>query len=160
MSGAYAIRGSVLVVIAIRVATMLDLDALLPRTRALNDHEGITVPTATLAAALARLIDEPVLGAAWMIERDGAPIGYALCTYGFDLEYGGRDAWLTELWIDDGARGGRAGATVLDLLSAELKNLGIGALHLQVRPENPALRLYQRAGFTASPRIVMTRTIG
>jgi hypothetical protein len=32
-------------------------------------------------------------------------------------------------------------------------------LHLQVRPENPAKRLYDRTGFVASPRIVMTRTI-
>jgi ribosomal protein S18 acetylase RimI-like enzyme len=35
----------------------------------------------------------------------------------------------------------------------------VHALHLQVRPDNPALRLYQRSGFVASARIVMTRRL-
>ena len=41
----------------------------------------------------------------------------------------------------------------------ELRSRGIQALHLQVRPENPALRLYQRSGFAVSPRVVMTRRL-
>ena len=93
------------------------------------------------------------------LERDGAAIGYAIVTYGFDLEFGGRDAFLTELWIDREARGGGAGSAALALLDPELRARGVNALHLQVRPDNPALRLYQRAGFIASPRITMTRRL-
>ena len=33
------------------------------------------------------------------------------------------------------------------------------ALHLQVRPENPALRLYERSGFSRSPRLILTRRL-
>jgi ribosomal protein S18 acetylase RimI-like enzyme len=86
-------------------------------------------------------------------------IGYAMVTFGYDLEFAGRDAYLTELWIDPPARGSGAGGAALALLDPELRTHGVHALHLQVRPDNPALRLYLRSGFVASPRIVMTRRL-
>ena len=45
----------------------------------------------------------------------------------------------------------------LRVAAAEYESEMLHALHLQVRPDNPAQRLYRRAGFTASPRITMTR---
>lgn len=143
----------------LRLATSADLDDLVPRTRALNDHEGITVPTATLRDALAVLLRSPALGGVWVITRDDRTIGYAIVTFGFDLEFAGRDAWMTELWVDADHRSTGAGAAAIELLVPELAARRIGALHLQVRPDNPAKRLYERTGFVASPRLVMTRTI-
>jgi ribosomal protein S18 acetylase RimI-like enzyme len=143
--------------IRIRTATLDDIDDVLPRTRALNAHEGIQITDALLESALRHLLANASLGGVWLIERDGAPIGYAIATFGYDLEFGGRDAYLTELWIDEDARGGGAGIEVLAQLETELVQREVRALHLQVRPDNPALRLYERAGFTASPRLVMTR---
>ncbi|MCX5745190.1 MAG: GNAT family N-acetyltransferase [Proteobacteria bacterium] len=102
-------------------------------------------------------IGDPSLGGAWIISDDQAVVGYALVTYGYDLEFAGREAWLTELWIVDDARGRGAGRAALDLLEPHLRAIGIHALHLQVRPENPAMRLYERSGFVASPRTIMTR---
>ena len=145
--------------ISLRSATLDDVPVVLPRTRALNAHEGIQISDELLEAALRNLLANPSFGGVWVIENDGAPIGYAIVAYSYDLEFGGRDSYLTELWIDDAARGLGAGATVLDLLGNELRDRGIRAVHLQVRPENPAFRLYQRAGFTASPRLVMTRRL-
>jgi ribosomal protein S18 acetylase RimI-like enzyme len=146
--------------ISLRAASAADVPALLPRTRALNDHEGITISDAALEAALRRLLGDPALGGVWLIERDGSPVGYAIVTYGFDLEFGGRDAWLTEIWIDLAARGAGAAREALALLEPALRAHGVAALHLQVRPENPARRVYERAGFTTSPRLIMTRTLG
>lgn len=145
--------------ITLRAATPADLPALLPRTRALNDHEGIQIGDAELEAALRRLLETPELGGAWSIERDGEPIGYAIVTYGYDLEFGGRDAYLTELWIDEPERGRGAATSALAGLAPELRARGVHALHLQVRPENPALRLYERSGFVRSPRVIMTRRL-
>ncbi|TMQ11747.1 MAG: GNAT family N-acetyltransferase [Deltaproteobacteria bacterium] len=146
-------------VLHLRPATLDDLAELLPRTRALNAHEGIALEPAALEGALARLLRDPSLGGAWLVEQGGAAIGYAIVTFGYDLEFGGRDAYLTELWIDPPARGHGAGGAALALLDPELRARGIEALHLQVRPDNPARRLYQRSGFVASPRIVMTRRL-
>ena len=145
--------------ISLRPATVDDLPELFPRTRALNAHEGIALDPQQLEVALERLLREPSLGGVWLIERDRAPIGYAIVTFGYDLEFNGRDAVLTELWIDAAARGGGAGAAALRLLGPELRDRGVHALHLQVRPDNPAIRLYQRSGFVASPRVVMTHRL-
>jgi ribosomal protein S18 acetylase RimI-like enzyme len=146
-------------VFSLRPATHDDLAELLPRTCALNAHEGIALDPAALEAALDRLLRDPGLGGAWLVERDRVAIGYAIVTFGYDLEFGGRDAYLTELWIDPPARGGGAGSAALRLLDPELLARGVHALHLQVRPENPAIRLYQRTGFVASPRVVMTHRL-
>jgi ribosomal protein S18 acetylase RimI-like enzyme len=115
---------------------------------------------AALSASLARLLASPEVGGAWLVERGGAVIGYAIVTYGYDLEYGGRDAVLTELWIDAGPRRRRRHRRAAAALEPHLVAAGVGALHLQVRPDNPARHLYDRAGFVASPRIVMTRKLG
>jgi ribosomal protein S18 acetylase RimI-like enzyme len=147
------------VMLSLRPANLDDRGELLPRTRALNAHEGITVDPAALEAALDRLLADPGLGGAWLIERDGAVIGYAIVTFGYDLEFGGRDAYLTELWIDPAARNGGAGGEALQLLEPALRAHSVQALHLGVRPENPAIRLYERSGFVASPRVFMTRRL-
>jgi len=144
-------------VLRLRSAVVDDLAELLPRTLALNSHEGIAIDPPVLSAALERLLRDPGLGGVWLIERDGAAIGYAIVTFGYDLEFGGRDAFLTEIWIDPEARGRGAGSAALALLDPELRSRGVHALHLQVRRDNPALRLYQRSGFVASPRVTMTR---
>ncbi|CAN5915058.1 hypothetical protein BH11MYX2_BH11MYX2_08420 [soil metagenome] len=146
-------------VIAVQVARADELDVLMPRVRALNDHEHITVPTEQLRASLAHLLSYPELGLAFHITRGPTAIGYALTTFSFDLEFGGREAWLTELWIDDVHRGSGVGRAAIELLAAELSDRDIGAMHLQVRPENPAFRLYERMGFEASPRTVMTKRL-
>lgn len=140
-------------------ATIADLDELLPRTRALNDHEGIDISDDRLRAALRTLLVSPELGGAWRIVREGKTVGYAIATYGFDLEFDGRDAHLTELWVDPPQRGGGTAAEALDLLIAELKARGVNAVHLQVRLDNPAIRLYERRGFALSPRRIMTRIL-
>ena len=145
--------------IVLRAATAADAAALLPRIRALNAQEGIAIGAAELAAALDRLLGDRSLGGAWLITEAERAIGYAIVTFGYDLEFGGRDAYLTELWIDPDERGRGAATTALAQLDDALRRLDVRALHLQVRADNPARRLYERTGFVASPRIVMTRRL-
>lgn len=134
-----------------------DFDHVFVRTKALNVIEQIVIDDAKLAAALRRLLAEPALGAAWLVLRDSVVIGHAVVTYGYDLEYGGRDSFLTEFWIDAPHRNAGAGAAALALIGDELRARDVAALHLQVRTDNPALRLYERAGFERSSRIVMSK---
>lgn len=145
--------------VTLRLATSGDFDAVFHRTKAFNADEGIAIDDAALAAGLRRLLAEPALGGAWLVVRDGSVIGHAVVTYGYDLEFGGADSFLTEIWIDEAARGDGVGSDVLELLAAELRARDVRALHLQVRPDNPAIRLYERAGFVTVPRVVMTRRL-
>ncbi|CAN5906896.1 hypothetical protein BH11MYX3_BH11MYX3_12740 [soil metagenome] len=145
--------------IALRPATLTDFEAVFPRTRALQDHEAIEITDARLDAGLRTLLGNPGFGGVWLVLREGETIGYAIVTYGFDLEFGGREGWLTELWIDADQRTQGAGTAVLEALIPELEQRDIKAVHLQVRADNPAMRLYERSGFVASPRTIMTRRI-
>ncbi len=145
--------------IRLRRATEADLTELLPRTRALNDHEGIAVATPDLEAALERLLRDPAIGGAWLVDDDERPIGYVIVTFGYDLEFAGRDAWLTEIWIDPDQRGRGAGSVALALIGDELRAEGVRAVHLQVRPDNPAMRVYHRAGFHTVPRQILSRRL-
>ena len=143
----------------LRLAHPEDLAVVLPRTAALNAHEAITLEPAALETALAKLLGDDALGRLWLVLSDGVPVGYALVTFGYDLEFNGREAWLTELWIDEDARGSGAGQRALELLVPELRALGVRAMHLQVRPDNPARRLYERNGFTTVPRVIMSKRL-
>lgn len=142
---------------SLRLATLAERASVVSRTRALNALEQIEIDDAKLAAATERLLSDASLGQVWFIERGGIAIGHAVVTYGFDLEFGGRDCFLTELLVDSDERGRGAGAAALGLLETELRQRDVRALHLGVLPENPARRLYERSGFVASPRVLMTR---
>ena len=144
---------------ALRTARLDDVPALLPRSRALQDHEGIEISDEALAAALREMLADPELGCVFMIEDDGASVGYAFLAFSFDLEFAGREAWLTEFFIDDAVRGRGAGAFALAALEPELRARGVHAFHLQVREQNPALRLYERAGMKRVPRVIMSKRL-
>jgi ribosomal protein S18 acetylase RimI-like enzyme len=81
-------------------------------------------------------------------------------TFGFDLEYGGKDAFLTELWIVPDQRHRGLGRTALEAAEEYARQGGAHALHLLVRHDNSTARgLYQRAGYETEPRVVMTKRL-
>ncbi len=142
------------------VADSTDLPRILPMMRDFNRNEHIALDESTLVPALAQLISDPSIGRLWLFEHGDALVGYAVLTFGFDLEWAGRDAWLTELWIVDGARGGGLGRVALAAVEREAVRLGARALHLMVRHENvEARRLYETAGFGAVARETLTRRL-
>ena len=142
------------------VATGADIPRILPMMREFNLHEGIAVDEALLVPALGKLLADATLGGLWLLEHDGRLVGYVVLTFGFDLEWAGRDAWLTELWIIPEARGGGMGRAALAAIEIEASRLGVRALHLMVRHENVEARgLYESAGFRAPPRETLTKRL-
>jgi aminoglycoside 6'-N-acetyltransferase len=142
------------------VATAGDVSRILPMMRDFNRYEAIAIDEATLVPALEKLLGDPNIGGLWLIERQSAVIGYAVLTFGFDLEWAGRDAWLTELWVIAEARGGGTGRAALQAVENEAVRLGARALHLMVRHENVEARgLYESAGFHAPLRETLTKRL-
>jgi hypothetical protein len=74
----------------IRPATAGDAPLLVALSGELNAHESIAVTPGELEAGLRELLGDPHLGIVFVIEDGGAPVGYALCAYAFDLEFSGR----------------------------------------------------------------------
>lgn len=150
--------------IELRRAGADDRGLLLALVRGLYECEHIPFDEARAARALGGLLADPSLGGVWIVERPGAPagpIGYAVLTVGYSLEFGGRFALLDELFIREEHRGAGAGRQVLARIEEICRGLGLEAVRLEVDRSNRVAReLYRKAGFAAHDRDLMTLWIG
>jgi ribosomal protein S18 acetylase RimI-like enzyme len=143
-----------------RPATDLDVPLILEMMEDFNRLENIPWQRGPGEAPLRTLIAAPERGLVSVGARGEALLAYFILTWGFDLEWGGPDAFLTELYLRPEIRGAGHGARTLAAALATAREHGARAVHLMVRPDNePAVRLYRRAGFAAPPRVLMTRPL-
>src|SRR3712207_1345305 len=101
-----------------READHSDIDVIIPHARPLYEQDGIPYDVPTIRAALAALIGDSSLGRAWLILADGQVTGYVLLTFGYSIEYGGRDAFVDELVVDASFRGRGLGTAALEFVAA------------------------------------------
>ncbi len=128
-----------------RIASRADLEQLVSSARAFYTHEGIAFDEATARAAFMLLLDDARLGRVWLIFADGAPVGYCVLTFGFSIEYGGRDAILDEIFIEERHRHRGLGGEALRLAEGACRERGIRALHMEVEPSHSAGQEFYRA---------------
>jgi GNAT superfamily N-acetyltransferase len=146
--------------VVLEAATAADLPALLGWMQGLWADEGIPFDAAASATTLRELLDNPAFGQVFNLVADGTPVGYATVTLGFNLEFGGRSAFLDELYVTPQSRGRGIGAIALRLLQDACRQLGARSLALEVNLENArAEALYRREGFTSNGRQLMTRSL-
>jgi GNAT superfamily N-acetyltransferase len=146
--------------LAFRVAGPNDLETLLPFVREFWVIERLTFVEPAVRRALADLLAHPELGRVIAIELESQPVGYYVLTLGYSLEHLGRDAFLDELYLREAHHGKGIGARALDHAAELAAQLGVRALHLEVDHVNPRARaLYERNGFVAHERALMTRRI-
>ena len=146
--------------VTLRRAAATDVQRLLDMMEPFNREEGVTWSRSDAAPLVAKLIDDRSLGAIGIVEAGGEVVGYGVLTWGFDLEWGGRDAFLTEIYLVPSARGQRIGGPALSRLEDLAHAEGAKALHLMVRPENdPAVKLYAGAGYRSPPRTLLSKDL-
>ncbi len=144
--------------LTLRRATPEDLPAMMPLMERFNDAEHIPWEEARFERGMGKVLATPSLGFV-LVALDGAQrlAGYTLCTFGYDLEFEGRDAYITELYIEPHARRLGLGRTLLREACAQARFEGAHAVHLMVTLNNaPAVGLYQSEGFRFEPRHMMT----
>lgn len=145
---------------AILLATHEHASDILPLMVAFNQHEGIVWRPDVMVPALHRLLDDGSLGLVLAAYVGPRLVGYSLATFGYDIEFAGRDAFITELFIEPASRGQGLGRRLLESTVQHLQQRNVLAVHLVVRPDNPRARsLYEAHGFEASPRILMTKAL-
>jgi ribosomal protein S18 acetylase RimI-like enzyme len=148
--------------VKVRAARPADADALLQMMAGFNREEAIPFRRARVAPGLRRLLGDRRLGIVVVAAHPDRPAldGYAVATFGYDLEFAGTDAFLTEIYVRPARRGQGVGALLLAAVARALRAGGAGAVTLLVRPENrAALRLYARAGYVRLPRLAMVRRL-
>jgi ribosomal protein S18 acetylase RimI-like enzyme len=120
----------------------------------------MTFDASSVESALAQLLAVESLGRVWLIECDTEPAGYLVLTFGFSLEFGGRDAFVDELFVREEFRGRGLGRRAIERVERECRERGVGALHLEVERANTAAQeLYRRSGFRDHDRYLMTKRL-
>jgi ribosomal protein S18 acetylase RimI-like enzyme len=144
----------------IRLAAPADAPALLALVAAMHAQERLSMD-ASVEAALGGLLADGGLGFVLVAEASpaaGEAAGYAVVGFGFSLEFGGRDAFVDELFVRDAERGRGIGSALLAHAERQARQRGVQAFHLEVDHANQrARRLYERLGYKAHPRHLMTK---
>lgn len=140
-------------------STDADLPRLLPVLREFYAEEHLPWNEPALRAALAVLIADPGAGRLLLIQHDDGEIaGHFALGYCFSLEFGGRYGLLDELFVLPAHRGAGLAKRALAEAEALCRAEGLLALRLEVNDDNERARgIYERAGYRAHPRRLMTR---
>lgn len=104
------------------------------------------------------LIGDPSLGRAWLIMNGKTTAGYVIVIFWFDLEFGGRAALITDLYLTPAHRRKGFGRTALRFVEGFCRKAGINTLELQVERSNTAAQAFYAAnGFCSHARIPMSK---
>ena len=145
----------------LRAATRDDLSMIEDLMRQFYSHFKYHFREPGQRQLIERFISTEHLGSMWLIEAAQRTVGYAAMTYGYSFEFGGRDAFVDELFVIPELRGQGHGAAALLALQARAAELGLIAIHLQTESYNQrAKRMYESVGFTDLSRSTLTWRLG
>jgi GNAT superfamily N-acetyltransferase len=133
-----------------------DHHSLLRLVLAYNRFERNFVNRRSLSQGLDVLLRNPSQGKMWLMEIHGKPVGYALLTYNFELEYGGAEGVLRDLFVEKRFRDQGIGSLALYEIEDYCRERGMRAFQLQLPRRNKSAEIfYRKAGFRELPRRVM-----
>lgn len=103
--------------------------------------------------ALETLARSDHLGRIWLLRCGEGVVGYAIVTFGYDHEVGGRFATLTDFFVCPDHRNCGHGTAALSSIEVSCRLAHCSALELQIQNHNAKVRrLYERSGFRALDR--------
>jgi ribosomal protein S18 acetylase RimI-like enzyme len=142
----------------LRPVTHDDVDAIQRLRERLFAHHQSLLNSNRDCATLKTLSAEPAHGHVWLIDCGPAVAGYAIVTFCFSIEFGGKFALLDEWYLDPEFRGQGIGSDVLHQIESAMRSDGMSAIRLEVERSNVnAERLYRRSGFEPHDRYLMTK---
>jgi ribosomal protein S18 acetylase RimI-like enzyme len=140
------------------LASLSDTDELVELMREFYAVEHLSFDEGAARGALRQILCERRFGVIHLIRVDAASAGYLVVTFGFSLEFHGRDAFVDELYLRENFRGSGIGQASIEFAAEVCRAEGIAALHLEVERENTrAQGLYRRAGFRDHDRYLLTK---
>jgi ribosomal protein S18 acetylase RimI-like enzyme len=143
-----------------RIAAPSDIEALLMFMREYYEFDHLPFDEQRARVAVVGFLADESLGRVWLIRYQGEEIGYLVLTLGYSLEYGGRDAFIDEVYIRESYRGKGIGKIALAFAEDVCRALGVRALHLEVeRANTAAYGLYRKVGFVDHDRYLLTKRI-
>ena len=141
----------------IRPARLSDLPRLLQLVKAYYAYDKIAYSDASIRPALQQLLRDRNLGRAWVVEAGRALRAYAVLAYSYDLEFGGREGIVTDLFVSARFRAKGYGKRLFSVIGSYCKRSGIYEIEVIVTHENRAARkFYKTLGFCDRQRSVFS----
>jgi GNAT superfamily N-acetyltransferase len=133
-----------------------DLELVAQLSAEFNHIDGHDHDDAKVRTALIPLLESDDLGVVYLI--GGPHAGYAVVTWGYSIESGGRDGLLDEIYVR--TRGEGLGGEAFEEIFDDLRRRGIRRMFLETeRPNSDVRRFYARHGFTEDDSIWMSRDL-
>ena len=142
----------------IRRARPEDLTALLGLVRAFYLVDAHDYDPDRVTAALRPMLADDSLGQVWVVDDEGGLTGYAIVTWTWSLESGGRDCILDEIYVEEGGHG--HGSALLRHALDQAREFGALACFLETEaPNDRARAFYARHGFVSEQSVWMSRPL-
>ena len=143
--------------VTMRQASERDLPDLLALMREFYAESGYPLNPDRARAAFRPLLAAGSLGQVWLAEVDGEPAGHLVLTFGYSMEYGGRSAFVDDLFVRPALRNRGVGRALVGHARAICEGLGVRAMHLEVGRSNAAAQaVYRAVGFESTDRELLT----
>ena len=140
----------------IRRAGLEDLELLAALSAEFNEIDGHSHDDARVRTALTPLLVDDALGVVYLFGEPAS--GYAVVTWGYSIESGGRDALLDEIYLR--SRGQGLGGVALEEILDDLRQRGLTRMFLETeRPNTKVRTFYTRHGFKEDDSIWMSREL-
>jgi len=105
---------------------------------------------------LEEFITDNALGKGWRIMHNRHTTGYLIMTFVFNFEYGGKIAFLDELYIKPEFRDLGLAKAAVDFIITDAKQSGLKLIYLEVEKHNTAARhLYLDKSFVLHGRDIL-----
>jgi GNAT superfamily N-acetyltransferase len=135
-----------------------DADELVELMREFYAFDHIAFDEEAARRALRQILGDARFGVVHLIRAGAETAGYLVLTFGFSLEFHGRDAFVDELYLRENFRGRGIGRACIEFAAEVCRAEGIAALHLEAERANTrAQALYLKSGFHAHDRYLMTK---
>ena len=141
-------------------ASLTDLRALKRLIKSYYSFDHIPFREEEINVGLRAFLQDPALGRVWLIRHGKSTAGYVMVIFWFDLEFGGRAALITDLYLSPAHRRKGFGRRALRFVEGFCRKSGINTLELQVERSNTAAQdFYAANGFRSHARIPMSKRL-
>ena len=134
------------------------MEELWPLLRAFYEIDQHEFDQERIERALTPLLIDDTHGQVWVLGEAGDLSGYAVVTWSWSLESGGRDSILDEIYVANRSSG--AGSRLLSAALAGAREAGAQAVFLETESHNERVRgFYRRHGFAVEDSVWMSRML-
>ncbi len=133
-----------------RPADRADIPHLVELMREFYGESSYSLDDAWAGAAFERLLSNPSLGAVWLVEEGGVPVGHVVLTVHFSMEVGGLCGTIDDLFVKPAYRRRGAGSVAIQAVIDECRDRGCRAVSVEVAADNTAAKvLYENFGLVS-----------